>query len=71
LLIFRIVIEFYNVRMFVATTEYESIGSAESNMLKKIQGVRGPGGHVDEDYLRQMQLENRVALGYPPPLELA
>ena len=36
----------------------------------KIQGVRKPGGHLDEDfigYLRDKQRENCVALGYPAP----
>jgi TIR domain/SIR2-like domain len=36
----------------------------------KIQGVRKPGGHLDEDficYLRDKQRENCAALGYPSP----
>jgi TIR domain/SIR2-like domain len=36
----------------------------------KIQGVRKPGGHLDEDfvgYLRAKQRENCAALGYPTP----
>ncbi|MGZ5019811.1 MAG: toll/interleukin-1 receptor domain-containing protein [Chthoniobacterales bacterium] len=37
---------------------------------KKIQAVRKPGGHLDEDfiaYLREKQRENCAALGYPLP----
>ena len=40
----------------------------------KIQGVRKPGGHLDEDfigYLREKQRENCAALGYPAPLDPA
>jgi hypothetical protein len=44
----------------------------EPRGTKKIQGVRKPGGHLDEDfigYLRDKQRENCAALGYPPPPE--
>jgi TIR domain/SIR2-like domain len=42
----------------------------EPRGTKKIQGVRKPGGHLDEDfigYLRDKQCENCAALGYPAP----
>ena len=42
----------------------------EPRGTKKIQGVRKPGGHLDQDfigYLRDKQRENCAALGYPPP----
>jgi TIR domain len=44
----------------------------EPRGTKKIQGVRKPGGHLDEDfigYLRDKQRENCAALGFPPPPE--
>jgi TIR domain len=42
----------------------------EPGSTKKIQGVRKPGGHLDQDfvsYLREKQRENCAALGYPLP----
>jgi TIR domain/SIR2-like domain len=42
----------------------------EPRGTRKIQGVRKPGGHLDEDfigYLRDKQRENCTALGYPAP----
>jgi hypothetical protein len=42
----------------------------EPRGTKKIQGVRKPSGHLDEDfigYLRDKQRENCAALGYPAP----
>ncbi len=46
----------------------------EPRGTKKIQGVRKPCGHLDEDfigYLRDKQRENCAALGYPPPPDRA
>jgi hypothetical protein len=42
----------------------------EPRGIKKIQGTRKVGGHLNEDfiaYLREKQRENCAALGYPPP----
>jgi hypothetical protein len=42
----------------------------EPRGTKKIQGVRIPSGHLDEDfigYLHEKQRENCAALGYPSP----
>lgn len=44
----------------------------EPRGTRKIQGVRKPGGHLDDDfigYLRGKQRENCAALGYPAPPE--
>jgi len=44
----------------------------EPRGTRQIQGVRKPGGHLDDDfigYLREKQRENCAALGYPAPPE--